>query len=74
MSALNILTNFVFGCLDCILGGESLHELSRGTLPTVWGIVIVGVVSWFLGTAGFKYIHQYERYVQFRCKGLELEH
>lgn len=62
MSALNILTEVVFGVLACILGGETLHTLSKGHLPTSWGIVIVGVVSWLIASGGFKYVHYYERF------------
>ncbi|KAF8852366.1 hypothetical protein BDZ45DRAFT_600052 [Acephala macrosclerotiorum] len=61
IAMLNNLTNIVYGVLDCILGGQTLNALSKGKLPTIAGMVIVGVVPWFLGTAGFKYIHYYER-------------
>lgn len=62
MSFLNILTELAFGIIACILGGETLNTMSKGTLPTVWGIIILGIVSWFLATAGFKYVHHYERF------------
>ncbi|KUJ19432.1 uncharacterized protein LY89DRAFT_642482 [Mollisia scopiformis] len=61
IAALNNLTNIVYGVLDCILGGQTLNTLSKGRLPTIAGMVIMGLVPWFLGTAGFKYIHYYER-------------
>jgi purine-cytosine permease-like protein len=61
MSALNILTEVVFGVLACIQGGQTLASISSGKLPTGWGIVIVGIVSFLIATAGFKYVHYYER-------------
>jgi purine-cytosine permease-like protein len=63
MAFLNNLTNIAYGVLDCILGGESLNTMSKGRVPVVAGIVIVAVLSWIIGTAGFKYVHYYERYV-----------
>ncbi|RDW65311.1 hypothetical protein BP5796_10003 [Coleophoma crateriformis] len=61
MAFLNNLTNIVYGILACIQGGQSLNTLSQNHLPTIAGIVIVAVLSWFLGAAGYKYIHFYER-------------
>lgn len=61
MSFLNILTELVYGILACILGGETLESMSHGNLSTTGGIVIIGIVSWFVATAGFKYVHHYER-------------
>jgi purine-cytosine permease-like protein len=62
MSLLNILTELCFGIIACILGGETLETMSKGKLSTVGGIIIIGIVSWFIATAGFKYVHQYERF------------
>lgn len=61
MSALNILTEMIFGFQACIQGGQTLAAMSKGSLSTVGGIIIIGVVSWFIASAGFKYVHQYER-------------
>lgn len=61
MSFLNIVTEVVYGILACILGGQTLQTMSKGHLPTVGGIVIVGIGSWAIATAGFKYVHYYER-------------
>lgn len=65
MSALNIITEVVFGVLACIQGGQTLNTLSKNVLPLSWGIVIVGVASWLVATGGFKYVHFYERSARF---------
>lgn len=62
MSIFNILTELCFGIIACILGGETLASMSNGHLSTVGGIIIIGILSWLIATAGFKYIHYYERF------------
>tara|TARA_R110002060_G_scaffold35469_7_gene46356 strand:+ start:1118 stop:1510 length:393 start_codon:yes stop_codon:yes gene_type:complete len=56
MSALNILTEMIFGFQACIQGGQTLAATSKGNLSTVGGIIIIGIVSWFIASAGFKYV------------------
>jgi purine-cytosine permease-like protein len=61
MSCLNILTEMIFGFQACIQGGQTLAVMSKGNLSTIGGIFIIGILSWFIATAGFKYVHYYER-------------
>ena len=61
VSCLNILTEMIFGFQACIQGGQTLVVMSKGNLSTIGGIFIIGILSWFIATAGFKYVHYYER-------------
>lgn len=61
MSLLNIVTECAFGVIACLQGGQALNVVSKGKLPVAPAIVIIGVVSWFIATGGFKYVTMYQR-------------
>jgi purine-cytosine permease-like protein len=64
MSLLNVVTEGVFSVSNAILGAQTIHTLSKNTVPDWAGVIILSVVSWFLAFAGFRYIHYYNRCVE----------
>ncbi|KAG1723685.1 permease for cytosine/purines, uracil, thiamine, allantoin-domain-containing protein [Suillus lakei] len=61
-SALNILTQLGFATTTVILGGQMLSNINPGTLPSVVGIIIIGVCSLIPCFIGYNMVHVYERY------------
>ncbi|KAG1827540.1 permease for cytosine/purines, uracil, thiamine, allantoin-domain-containing protein [Suillus subaureus] len=61
-SVLNILTQFGFATTTVILGGQTLSNINPGTLPSVVGIIIIGVCSLIPCVVGYNMVHVYERY------------
>lgn len=60
MFVLNILTEMIFGFQACIQGGQTLGVMSKRNLRIIWGIFIIGILSWTIATAGFSYVRYYE--------------
>lgn len=61
-SVLNILTQLGFATTTVILGGQTLSNINPGTLPSVVGIIIIGVCSLIPCFVGYNMVHVYERY------------
>ncbi|KAG1899858.1 permease for cytosine/purines, uracil, thiamine, allantoin-domain-containing protein [Suillus fuscotomentosus] len=61
-SVLNILTQLGFATTTVILGGQTLSNINPGTLPSVVGIIIIGVCSLIPCVVGYNMVHFYERY------------
>ncbi|KAG0701770.1 permease for cytosine/purines, uracil, thiamine, allantoin-domain-containing protein [Suillus ampliporus] len=61
-SVLNILTQLGFATTTVILGGQTLSNINPGTLPSVVGIIIIGVCSLIPCFVGYDMVHVYERY------------
>jgi len=65
MAFLNVITEGVFAILDDIVGGQALQTISSNHVPLVVGIIIIGVFAFIIATGGYKFIHYYERYVEY---------
>lgn len=61
-SVFNILTQLGFATTTVILGGQTLSNINPGTIPSVVGIVIIGVCSLIPCFFGYNMVHVYERY------------
>ncbi|KAG1890799.1 permease for cytosine/purines, uracil, thiamine, allantoin-domain-containing protein [Suillus subluteus] len=61
-SVLNILTQLGFATTTVILGGQTLSNIIPGTLPSIVGIIIIGVCSLIPCIVGYNMVHVYERY------------
>ncbi|KAG1782324.1 permease for cytosine/purines, uracil, thiamine, allantoin-domain-containing protein [Suillus placidus] len=61
-SVLNILTQLGFATTTVIIGGQMLSNINPGTLPSIVGIIIIGVCSLIPCVFGYNMVHVYERY------------
>lgn len=61
-SVLNILTQLGFATTTVILGGQTLSNINPGTIPSIVGIIIIGVCSLIPCIIGYNMVHVYERY------------
>lgn len=59
---LNIIVNVGFGVVGCIIGGQLLRAVSRGSLPLIIGIIIVVAISSTIAFLGIGVVHQYGAY------------
>lgn len=61
-SVLNILTQLGFATTTVIFGGQALSNINPGTIPSIVGIIIIGVCSLIPCIIGYNMVHVYERY------------
>ncbi|KAI1181238.1 NCS1 nucleoside transporter [Nemania sp. FL0916] len=59
---LNLATLTGFCVIGCVIGGQCLSAVSGGSLTSVAGIVIIGVLSLLISFCGYNVLHNYERY------------
>ncbi|EXJ93804.1 NCS1 family nucleobase:cation symporter-1 [Capronia coronata CBS 617.96] len=59
---LNLATIGGFGVIDAVVGGSTLSAVSNGNMNATAGIVIIAVLALVVSFAGYKALHQYERY------------
>ncbi|KAL5334704.1 permease for cytosine/purines, uracil, thiamine, allantoin-domain-containing protein [Aspergillus crustosus] len=60
--ALNLCTIAGFGIIDCVLSGMTLAAVSDGNIDATTGIVIIAILGLVISGAGYKVLHQFERY------------
>ncbi|KAI1334270.1 hypothetical protein F5Y15DRAFT_295026 [Xylariaceae sp. FL0016] len=51
-----------YGLVDAITTGLIFSAVSGGSVTTILGIVIFGIIVWSITMFGIKYLHYYERY------------
>ena len=60
---LNIIVMVGYSLIDLVIGGQILSAVSsNGSLNIVVGIIIIGLMCWFISTFGIKLFHYYQRY------------
>ncbi|EXJ84727.1 NCS1 family nucleobase:cation symporter-1 [Capronia epimyces CBS 606.96] len=59
---LNLATIGGFGVIDAVVGGSTLSAVSNGNVNDTVGIVIITILALLVSFAGYKALHQYERY------------
>lgn len=51
-----------YGAIKCIIAGQSLSAVSRGTMSIVVGIIVTAIISWLVAVFGMAVFQTYERY------------
>lgn len=67
-SIINLLSQLGYAVIAAIVGGQALSSIASNAdinddkLPITVGVVIMGVISWFLCFIGYDWLHRWERY------------
>ncbi|KAF9888256.1 hypothetical protein FE257_008825 [Aspergillus nanangensis] len=59
---LAIVVMLGYGLVNAITTGLIFSAVSGGTLSTIVGIIVLGLIVWVISVFGIKYMHYYERY------------
>jgi len=51
-----------YGLVDAVVTGLILSAVSGGSMSTIVGIVVFGLIVWFFSSFGIKYFNMFERY------------
>jgi NCS1 nucleoside transporter family len=63
MALFNVAACIGWSAVNVIIGGQLIKALSHGAIPQWGGILIIAGLTAAVSIYGYRYVHQYERYV-----------